>query len=68
MWLLTAIQKAQPSTDAATGMPSHRKPIPLRARAEAAPAWHKHDLPRPVVGFVIRTGQTEGHRPRATSG
>jgi len=27
MWLLTAIQKGQPSTDAATGMPSHRKPM-----------------------------------------
>jgi hypothetical protein len=36
MWLLTAIQKAQPSTDAATGMPSHRKPIGVRTLGPAA--------------------------------
>jgi hypothetical protein len=34
-----------------------RKPIPLRARAEAAPAWHKRDLRRSVAGSACGTGE-----------
>ena len=40
MWLLTAIQKTQPSTDAATGMPSQRKP--MADRADRSPDEHAH--------------------------
>src|ERR1035437_3991217 len=38
------------------GFPSSRRTIPLRARAEAAPAWPKRELRRSVAG------STNGHR------
>jgi len=47
------------------GNRSVRTAIGLRARAEAAPTWHKHGFRRSGTGSVIRWSPAVGSKTRA---